>query len=110
VQVSLLESPQKGQQMKTLNSKLIFFGLQILDFLTTLACIHYGLPEASPFTARMIAALGIAGLILTKVLACIAILPIKKLVWVGNITYIVVVVWNAVLISLAGFAIFARTL
>jgi len=91
--------------MKTLNSKLIFFGLQLLDLLTTLACFHYGLIEMNPLTAHMIAFFGVlAGLIISKVLACLAIMPIKKLVWVGNLAYIVVVGWNVFLITLLGLA------
>lgn len=90
--------------MKTLNSKLIFAALQILDLVTTVACIHYGFPEGNPLTLHLIAAFGlILGLVISKLLACAAMFPMKKLVWVGNAAYMFIVSWNLFIIGVVSF-------
>jgi hypothetical protein len=96
--------------MKTINSKLLFGALQIADLLTTLACFRFGLVEMSPITAHLILAFGaLGGLIISKLLACAAVLPMKKLVWVGNVCYFMVVLWNTFLMVIFGLAHFAVT-
>ena len=91
--------------MKTLNSKLLFALLQLADLLTTLACFHFGLTEMSPITAHLIVVFGlIGGLIASKLLACAAVLPMKKLVWVGNVSYALIVIWNSFLAAVFGLA------
>ena len=91
--------------MKTLNSKMIFFGLQVADLLTTLVCFKVGLTEMGPVTARLILAFGVlGGLLISKVLACLAVLPLKKLVWLGNVLYGLIVAWNLLLAGIFGLA------
>ena len=91
--------------MKTLNSKLLFVALQIADLLLTLACFHSGLIEMSPVTARLILVFGIlGGLIVSKLLACACIIPLKKLVWLGNVSYGIIVIWNLFLAVVFGLA------
>jgi hypothetical protein len=91
--------------MKTLNSKLLFAALQVADLLLTLACFHSGLIEMNPVTGRLILTFGIlGGLIISKLLACAAVLPMKKLVWVGNVAYFFIVAWNCFLAAVFGLA------
>ena len=91
--------------MKTLNSKLLFAALQLADLLLTLACFHFGLTEVNPVTLHLIVVFGlIGGLIVSKLLACAAVLPMKKLVWVGNVAYFLIVAWNTFLAAVFGLA------
>lgn len=95
--------------MKTLNSKLIFVALQIADVLTTLACFHYGLVEVNPLNAHLIATFGmLGGLVISKLLACAVVLRVKKLVWVGNVAYSLVVLWNSFLMTVGALASLAK--
>ena len=97
--------------MKTLNSKLIFAALQIADILTTLACFHYGFFEGNPLTFHLIAVFGVvAGLVISKLLCCAVLfsclrwLPsMRKLVWIGNVSYLLVVGWNLFIVSVVSF-------
>ena len=95
--------------MQRLNSKLIFVVLQVGDLLSTLACFHFGLIEKNPVDVRLIAALGVLpGLFIAKLLACTVILPMKRLVWMGNLFYSGVVVWNLFLVSVVALASLAK--
>ena len=95
--------------MQRLNSKLVFIVLQLGDLLSTLACFHFGLIEKNPINVHLIAALGVLpGLFLAKLLTCTVILPMKRLVWLGNLFYSGVVVWNLFLVSVVGLASLAK--
>jgi hypothetical protein len=97
------------RMMQRLNSKLIFVVLQVGDLLSTLACFHFGLIEKNPVDVRLIAALGVLpGLFIAKLLACTVILPMKRLVWMGNLFYSGVVVWNLFLVSVVALASLAK--
>lgn len=97
------------QAMRTLNSRLFFVGLQLADLLTTLACFHYGLVEINPLNAHLIASFGIlTGLIISKVLACAVMLRIKKLIWVGNVAYLLIVIWNSFLAGVGAITAIAN--
>jgi hypothetical protein len=96
--------------MKTINSKLLFSALQLADLLTTLACFRYGLVEMNTITAHLMLVFGVVGgLVVSKLLACAAVLPMKKLVWVGNVSYSIIVLWNTFLMVVFGLAHFAVT-
>jgi len=89
--------------MKTMNSKLIFVALQIADVVSTFACFHFGLYEVNPLTLYLIKLMGVfRGLLISKLLACAVILPMKRLVWVGNAFYILIVGWNLFLAAVYG--------
>lgn len=95
--------------MKRFNSKIIFIVLQFGDLLSTLVCFHFGLIEKNPVNVHLIAALGVLpGLFVAKLLTCAVVLPMKRLVWLGNVFYSGVVVWNLFLASVVGLASLAR--
>lgn len=95
--------------MRTLNSKVLFGGLQLADLITTLACFHYGLTEMNPVNVRLIAVFGlVGGLIVSKGLACMVVIPVKKSVWIGNVAYIAIVAWNSFLAVVGALATLAK--
>lgn len=90
--------------MKTLNSKLIFAVLQLLDLVTTVVCIHYGFPEGNPVTAHLILIFGVVGgLVVSKALACAVMVHVKSLRWVANAAYMFIVAWNLFIIAVVSF-------
>jgi hypothetical protein len=89
--------------MKFVHSKWMFLGLQVMDVLTTLAAFHAGAFEVNPLVARLTHEFGAAqGLIWSKAIAMLIVLPVRRLVWVANLFYAGVVLWNiCILLSLA---------
>ena len=89
--------------------KTFFVGLQAADLLTTLACFHFGVTESNPVTVYLIALFGtVAGLLIAKSIACAVVLPMKKLVWLGNLIYSGIVIWNALFASMMGLVHLAK--
>jgi hypothetical protein len=89
--------------MKLVHSKWMFLGLQVMDVLTTLAAFHAGAYEVNPLVAHLTHEFGaVRGLIWSKVMALLIVLPVRRLVWVANLFYAGVVLWNiCILLSLA---------
>ncbi len=85
-----------------MRNQLAQFGyLQLLDLLTTLACMSHGVEESNPLVGKLMAAAGspMAGLWITKILAFAVALYCwrrsrEKLLWGINLFYSAVVVWN----------------
>ena len=76
-------------------SKWTFVVLQLLDILTTLAAFHFGAFEANPLMARLTHEFGVTGgLIAGKVIALLIVLGVRRRVWIVNLFYGTVVVWN----------------
>jgi hypothetical protein len=81
--------------MRIVQSKWTFVVLQVLDILTTLAAFHVGGFEANPLVARLTRELGVTkGLIGGKVMALLIVLGVRRRVWVINLFYAAVVLWN----------------
>ena len=93
----------QGRTVKFLHSKWTFLGLQAMDILTTLAAFRVGAYEVNPLVARFTHELGpVGGLILSKLIALLIVMGVRRLVWVANVFYTGVVIWNVyVLLSLA---------
>jgi hypothetical protein len=89
--------------MRLVHSKWMFLGLQVMDVLTTLAAFHAGAYEVNPLVARLTHEFNpVRGLIWSKVVALLIVLPVRRLVWVANLFYAGVILWNiCILISLA---------
>ena len=85
-----------------LRNQLAQFGyLQLLDFMSTMACLIHHVQESNPLVRALIHSAGspVGGLVATKVLAFgIAIYcwrrSREKLLWGINLFYSAVVVWN----------------
>ena len=76
-------------------SKWTFVVLQVLDILTTLAAFHVGAFEANPLMAHLTREFGLTGgLIAGKVMAVLIVLGVHRRVWIVNLFYSMVVVWN----------------
>ena len=84
-------------------SRWTFVVLQALDILTTLAAFHVGAFEANPLVARLTREWGITGgLIGGKVIALLIALGVRRRLWIVNVFYGAVVVWNVyVVLSLS---------
>jgi hypothetical protein len=83
------------RRMNIAQSKWTFVVLQVLDILTTLAAFHVGAFEANPLVARLTREFGVTGgLIAGKVIALLIVLGVRRRVWIVNLFYALVVVWN----------------
>lgn len=84
-------------------SRWTFVALQVLDILTTLAAFRAGAFEANPLVAVLTRHLGVTGgLIGGKLLAIVIALGVRRRLWIVNIFYVLVVVWNVyVVLSLS---------
>jgi hypothetical protein len=100
-------SPNKTgapESLRILNARSTFAGLQVLDVLTTLAAFHVGAFEINPIVARLTVLFGrFNGVLLSKLIALLLALGVRKRLWIVNLFYIGVVCWNLiVLVSLSG--------
>ena len=81
----------------------VFLYLQLLDFLTTLVGLKYGLQEASPFIREVMSLGPVLGLLLSKLIAfalagfCLGIRK-AHLIRLINYWFAALVVWNLCLI------------
>jgi hypothetical protein len=92
--------PRWHQSLRAiLQSRWTFAGLQILDLLTTLAAFHFGGYEANPLVAELTEHLGrFRGVVASKLIAIFIALGVRRLVWVVNLFYTGIVVWNLVVL------------
>jgi hypothetical protein len=82
---------------RVLRSRWTFAALQVLDLLTTLAAFHFGALEVNPLVARLTIQFGrLRGVVISKVIAIVIAMGVRRLVWVVNLFYILVVGWNVV--------------
>jgi len=86
-----------------LNTRSVFILIQLLDLLTTLVVFRIGGYEANPMVATLIANLGrTGGLVMSKLIALVLMLGVRKRLWMVNLIYIGVICWNLiVVVSLA---------
>lgn len=75
--------------------------LQVLDLLTTLAAFHVGAFEVNPLVANLTVQFGrLRGVIISKLIAVAIAMGVRRLVWVVNLFYLLVVGWNLVVVVL----------
>ena len=88
--------------MRTLNTRSSFILLQVLDLLTTLAAFRVGGFEVNPIVASLTIHFGrLGGVVLSKVIAVLLMLGVRRRLWMVNLVYIGVICWNvAVVVSL----------
>ena len=80
---------------KIIRSRWTFATLQVLDLLTTLTAFHLGGLEVNPLVARLTLLFGrFGGVLMSKVIVAVIALGVKRLLWVVNLFYVVVVCWN----------------
>jgi hypothetical protein len=84
---------------KLIRSRWTFATLQVLDLLTTLIAFHLGAFEISPLVARLTLQFGrVGGVFMSKVIAVVIALGVKRLLWVVNLFYAGVVCWNVIIL------------
>jgi hypothetical protein len=80
---------------KVVLSRWTFIGLQVLDLLTTLLAFRAGAVEVNPLVAHLTVLFGrVGGVVMSKVIAVAIAMGVKKLIWVVNLLYTVVICWN----------------
>ncbi|HEX3352950.1 MAG: DUF5658 family protein [Terriglobales bacterium] len=88
-----------------LQAKSSFIVLQVLDLLTTLLAFHFGAFEVNPLVGRLVSVLGPAGgVLVSKVVAILIAFRMRKLLWIVNLFYIGIVIWNMLVVSLLSHA------
>jgi len=88
--------------LRMLNTRSSFILLQVLDLLTTLAAFRMGGFEVNPLVASLTIHFGrLGGVVLSKVIAVVLMLGVRRRLWMVNLVYIGVICWNvAVVVSL----------
>ena len=85
--------------MRTLNTRSIFILLQVLDLLTTLAAFRAGGFEVNPLVATLTIHFGrVGGVVLSKMIAVLVMLGVRRRLWMVNLFYISVIGWNVVVL------------
>ena len=85
--------------MKTLNTRSSFILLQVLDLLTTLAAFRAGGFEVNPLVANLTIHFGrVGGVVLSKMIAVLLMLGVRRRLWVVNLFYIGVICWNIIVV------------
>jgi len=84
---------------RVVRSRWTFAVLQVLDLLTTLAAFHMGAFEVNPLVAHLTTQFGrLRGVLTSKVIAVIIALGVKKRLWIVNLFYTLIVLWNIIVI------------
>ena len=66
-----------------------------------MAAFHAGAFEVNPLVARLTLNFGrFGGVLLSKLIAVFIAMGVKRLVWVVNLFYLVVVLWNVIVLVL----------
>ena len=85
--------------LRTLNTRSSFILLQVLDLLTTLTAFRVGGFEVNPLVASLTVHFGrVGGVVLSKAIAVLLMLGIRKRLWVVNLFYVGVICWNVVVV------------
>lgn len=92
-----LSNPGKSVFRKLANSHWTFVGLQGLDLLTTMIAFRMGAFEVNPLVAHLTVTFGrFGGVLLSKLIAIGIAMGVRKLLWVINIFYVVIILWNSI--------------
>jgi hypothetical protein len=87
-----------------LQSHWTFAALQLFDILTTLAAFRTGAVEINPVVGYFNTHFGAAtGLLVSKLLAVLIALRIKRRLWMINLFYLGVVCWNMFVLTFLAF-------
>jgi hypothetical protein len=97
--------PWQVRLVQVARSRWTFVVLQVLDLLTTLAAFRAGAFEVNPLVAHLTFHFGLfGGVLASKVIAVFIALGVRRLIWVANLLYTGVVVWNVVVLVLLSAA------
>ena len=95
--------PQKSQALLILRrvfcSRWTFFALQAFDLLTTLAAFRAGAFEVNPLVAHLTLQFGrFRGVLISKLIAVLIAMGVRRLVWIVNLFYTAVICWNVIVL------------
>ncbi len=80
-------------------SRWTFVLFQLLDLLTTLVAFRMGAFEANPLVAHLTAVFGQwRGVLLSKVIAIVIAMGVKKRLWIINLFYAGIILWNLIIL------------
>lgn len=101
--IPIVHLPQKSKVALILQrffrSRWTFFALQALDILTTLAAFHVGAFEVNPLVAHLTLQFGrFRGVLISKLIAVLIAMGVRRLVWVVNLFYTAVICWNVIVL------------
>src|SRR6266704_4138313 len=92
-------SPRSEGLKRFLRSRWTFVGLQVLDLLTTLYAFRTGALEVNPLVAHLTTMFGyFRGVLISKLIAVAIAMGVRKRLWIVNLLYIGIVVWNLIMI------------
>jgi uncharacterized membrane protein len=78
------------------NSHWTFVALQGLDLLTTMVAFRLGAYEVNPMVAHLTVAFGrFRGVLISKLIAIGIAMGVRKRLWMINIFYAVIILWNS---------------
>lgn len=82
---------------RVLRSRWTFAALQVLDLLTTLVAFRVGAFEVNPLVAHLTFHFGrLRGVLISKVIAVAIAMRVRRLIWVVNLFYTLIVCWNVI--------------
>lgn len=95
-----MRNSQSEVVKQILRSRWTFVGLQVLDLLTTLYAFRTGALEVNPLVAHLTRMFGyFRGVLISKLIAVAIAMGVRRLIWVVNLLYVVIVVWNLIMIA-----------
>jgi Domain of unknown function (DUF5658) len=95
VGLNVLGQRERLDRLKVLNTRSTFAILQVLDLLTTLAAFRVGAYEVNPIVAHLTVLFGrFSGVLISKVIALLLALGVRKRLWIVNLFYLGVIYWN----------------
>jgi len=102
-----VRNSQSEPVRQILFSRWTFVGLQVLDLLTTMYAFHTGALEVNPLVAHLTTMFGyFRGVLISKIIAVVIAMGVRKRLWIINLLYIGIVGWN--LIMIAGLVLHAK--
>lgn len=91
----------KERLQRVLRARSTFIILQVLDLLTTLAAFRVGAFEVNPLVARFTVMFGpMQGVLYSKLIAIVIAMGVRRLLWVVNLFYSGIILWNLLVLFL----------
>jgi uncharacterized membrane protein len=91
-----ISDSSKSASKKILNSHWMFIALQALDLLTTMVAFRMGAYEVNPLVAHLTFTFGrFRGVLISKLIAIGIAMGVRRLIWVVNVFYAIIVLWNS---------------
>jgi hypothetical protein len=105
----LQRSSRSSRAARYLRSHWTFGALQLLDLLSTLAAFRAGAVEVNPLVAHFTVYFGrVGGVLMSKVIAVLIALGVRRLIWVVNIFYLCVIFWNVIVLIVLSLHVHSR--